>query len=174
MIYIKILIIGIVASGKTTLAKRLSIDNNIRYFEIDSIVHDDYNNRKRSNKEQQEILKKINHDNNNWIIEGTLRKNLYNLLDEASKIIYIDIPLSIRKRRILSRFLKQKLGIEKCNYKPTFKMLKMMYKWTKDFEDNKKDFEKHLKRYKKKLIILNSVLQVENYKFEDENRKNEQ
>ena len=40
----KILIVGIVASGKTTLAKKLSSQNNIKYFEIDSIVHDDKNN----------------------------------------------------------------------------------------------------------------------------------
>ena len=35
----KILIIGIVASGKTTLAKQLSKKLNIQYYEIDSIVH---------------------------------------------------------------------------------------------------------------------------------------
>lgn len=129
----KILIIGIVASGKTTLAKRLSLENNIKCFEIDSIVHDDINNVKRSNSEQQEIIKNID-KNSDWIIEGTLRKNLDNLLDIADLIIYIDIPLGIRKRRILNRFIKQKLGIEKCNYKPTFEMLKMMYVWTRNFE----------------------------------------
>ena len=165
MIYIKILIIGIVACGKTALAKRLSIENNIRYFELNSIVHDDTNNRKRDNKEQQDLLKKIKNNNDDWIIEGTLRKNLYSLLDEITKIIYIDIPLYIRKKRILCRFLKQKL-IEKCNYKPTFKMLKMMYKWTKDFEDNKKDFEEILKKYGRKLIILDTVSKVENYTLE--------
>ena len=42
----KILIIGIVASGKTTLAKKLSRKTNIEYYEIDSIVHDDKNNLK--------------------------------------------------------------------------------------------------------------------------------
>ena len=96
----KILIIGIVASGKTTLARRLSKENNITNYEIDSIVHDDINKRKRTNEEQQKIIEKINKQEN-WIIEGTLRKNLYNLLDIADKIIYLDIPLKIRKRRIL-------------------------------------------------------------------------
>lgn len=37
----KILIIGIVASGKTTLAKKLEQQLNIKHYEIDSIVHDD-------------------------------------------------------------------------------------------------------------------------------------
>ena len=162
MICIKVLIIGIVASGKTTLAKRLSNENNIQYYEIDSIVYDDFNKRKRSNDEQQQIIKQIN-KNDSWIIEGTLRKNLYNLLDDATMIIYIDIPVGIRRRRILIRYLKQKIGLEKCNYKPTFEMLKMMYLWTRDFEDNKKIFEKQLIKYKGKLVKLDSVFKVMNY-----------
>lgn len=48
----KVLIIGIVASGKTTLARRLSKETNIKNYEIDLIVHDDKNKRKRTNKEQ--------------------------------------------------------------------------------------------------------------------------
>ena len=109
VVFIKVLIIGIVASGKTTLAKRLSKENNIKHYQIDSIVHDDYNKRKRTNEEQQNIIQKIN-KSDNWIIEGTLRKNLYNLLDDAEKIIYLDVPLKVRNKRILTRFLKQKIG----------------------------------------------------------------
>ena len=158
----KILIIGIVASGKTTLARRLSKENNITNYEIDSIVHDDINKRKRTNEEQQEIIEKINKQEN-WIIEGTLRKNLYNLLDIAGKIIYLDIPLKIRKRRILYRYIKQRLGLEKCNYMPNMKMLKNMYKWTSEFENNKINFEKDLFRYEEKLTILQSKGKIKKY-----------
>lgn len=160
----KVLIIGIVASGKTTLAKRLSFESGIKHYEIDSIVYDDLNNRKRSNEEQQEIIKKIN-KNHSWIIDGTLRKNLDNLLDMADLIIYIDIPIGIRKRRILSRFIKQLLRIEKCNYKPTFKMLRMMYVWTYEFENIKIEFEKRINKYSEKLVRLDTVLMVNNYKL---------
>ena len=52
------------------------------------------------------------------------------------------------------RFIKQKFGIEKCNYKPKIKMLKMMYKWTSDFENNREGFESMLQSYKHKLIRL--------------------
>ncbi len=152
----KILIIGIVASGKTTLAKNLSKQLNIKYYEIDSIVHDDKNNKVRSHEEQIEIIKTID-NNRDWIIEGTLRKNLHFLLDLADKIIYLDIPLKIRKRRILFRFIKQKLKIEKCNYKPDKKMLKNMYKWTNDFEKNKTDFENLIYKYSSKLIVCKNV-----------------
>ena len=54
----KVLIIGIVASGKTTLARRLSKETNIKNYEIDLIVHDDKNKRKRTNKEQTKNNKK--------------------------------------------------------------------------------------------------------------------
>lgn len=160
----KVLIIGIVASGKSTLAKRLSKENNINYYEIDSIVYDDVNNRKRSESEQYEIIMDINKQDT-WIIEGTLRKNLDYLLDIADKVVYIDIPLKIRKRRILYRFIKQKLGIEKCNYRPTFKMLRMMYMWTYNFEENKLNFETRISKYNDKLVRLCNVLDVCNYKL---------
>lgn len=149
----KVLIIGSVASGKSTLARKLSNKSNIKSYEIDSIVHDDVNNIKRKNEEQQKIIKKIDNQNE-WIIEGTLRRNLYNLLEMADNIIYVDTPLIIRKKRILTRYIKQKLGIEKCGYKPSYKMLKNMYTWTKEFESKRKDFEDILKKYQEKVIVV--------------------
>ena len=46
----KILIIGIVASGKSTLATKLSKQLNIKHYEIDLIVHDDENKKMRSHQ----------------------------------------------------------------------------------------------------------------------------
>lgn len=150
----KILIIGTVGTGKTTLAKKLSKQYKIKHYEIDSIVHDDKDNgRKRSKEEQDEKIKQIN-QNEDWIIEGVLRKNLEYLLELADKIIYLDIPKYKRNIRILIRFIKQKLKIENVNYKPDFTMLKNMYKWSKQDEDKKEEFEKILDNYKNKLYIL--------------------
>lgn len=147
----KILIVGTVGTGKTTLAKKLSKDYNIKYYEIDSIVHDDrQNGRKREEEEQNVIVKNIN-KNENWIIEGVLRKNLQYLLELADKIIYLDVPKYKRNIRILKRYIKQKLKLEKSNYKPYIKMLKMMFKWSNDFEKNKKELENLLLKYKNKL-----------------------
>lgn len=149
----KILIIGIVASGKTTLAKQLAKKLKIKHYEIDNIVHDDLNNVKRTEQEQKEIINKIN-EQEDWIIEGTLRKNLDFLLDIAEKIIYIDIPLRKRKIRILTRFIKQKLGIEKCGYKPTINMLKQMYTWTDNYEKEREKREETINKHKIKLIKI--------------------
>ena len=83
----KILIIGSVASGKTTLARKLSQQLNIKHYEIDSIVHDDLNNMKRTHEQQKEIIEKID-TQQSWIIEGTLRKNLNYLLLNAYHYLY--------------------------------------------------------------------------------------
>lgn len=150
----KILIIGTVATGKTTLAKKLSKEYGIKYYEIDSIVHDDnQNGRKREEEEQNEIIKQIN-KNDNWIIEGVLRSNLVYLLEISDKIIYLDTPKYKRNIRILLRFLKQKLKIEKVNYKPDLIMLKNMYKWSNQDQNKKEQFYEMLSNYKSKLEII--------------------
>ena len=152
----KILIIGTVGTGKTTLAKKIAKEYNINHYEIDSIVHDDKNNgSKRNFEEQDKIIKEINKEKD-WIIEGTLRKNLEYLLDMADKIIYLDISQKERNKRIFIRYIKQKLRIEKSNYKPTIRMLKNMYKWSKLFESGKEIFEEKLHNYKNKLEVINS------------------
>lgn len=149
----KILIVGTVGTGKTTLARKLSKEYNIKYYEIDSIVHDDVNKKKRTPQQQNEIISNINKEDG-WIIEGVLRENLEDLLEIAEKIIYLDIPKNIRNKRILTRYIKQKIGIEKSNYKPSLKMLKMMYKWSNEFEKNRDEFENKLNKYVDKLEVI--------------------
>ena len=152
----KILIIGSVGSGKSTFARKLGEILDIPVYEIDLIVHNDQKNVKRTNNEQQAIIREID-KKKDWIIEGTLRKNLDNLLLKADKIIFLDIPVRVRKIRIFKRFIRQKLGIEKCNYKPSFKMLTNMYKWTRDFEGEKGKFLERLGECRNRLIIVKDI-----------------
>lgn len=151
----KVLITGIVASGKTTLAKRLSKEISVPWYELDSIVHHqtESGRYKRTVDEQVEVIVNID-KKGEWIFEGTDRESYRCLFEMADTIIFLDTPLWKRRFRILFRFLKQNLGIEKCQYKPDIAMLKMMYKWTMDFERNKGDFEDRLQLYQHKLIIL--------------------
>lgn len=151
----KIYIVGIVASGKTTLSKQISRKLNIPCFELDSIVHDrpDEGRGKRTPEQQLEVIKEID-ESGDWIIEGTYRKSCHKLFDMADHIIFLDTPLRKRKYRIFLRFIKQQLHLEKCNYKSDIKMLKAMYRWTKDFEDNRDEFEKMLSEYNNKVIVV--------------------
>ncbi|MCU6792569.1 hypothetical protein OB236_10575 [Paenibacillus sp. WQ 127069] len=154
----KVLIIGIVASGKTTLAKRLSNRINVPWYELDSIVHHQNatGRYKRTADEQVNVIMEID-KKGKWIFEGTDRESYQCLYQMADTIIFLDTPLWKRKIRILTRFLKQKLGIEKCHYTPDIIMLKMMYKWTRDFEQNRGSFEAKLKLYNDKLIRLKAT-----------------
>ncbi len=153
----KIYIIGTVASGKTIFAKKLSEKLDIPWYELDGIVH--YNTEtgryKRTPEQQFEIVRDID-KSEKCIIEGTYRKSCHCLLDMADIIIFLDTHLWIRKFRILIRFVKQKLGIEKCHYKSDLKMLKLMYKWTNEFEADRTSFDTMLQQYHVKLLILSN------------------
>ncbi|WP_375103140.1 hypothetical protein ACDZ28_25905 [Paenibacillus sp. RS8] len=151
----KVLIIGIVASGKTTLAKRLSNQINIPWYELDAIVHHQTSEgrRKRSPEEQVAVIMEIDQDGA-WIFEGTDRESYQCLYEMADTIIFLDTPLWKRKIRIFVRFLKQKMGIEKCHYKSDIRMLKKMYQWTQDFENNRYEFEAKLLLHQNKVIRL--------------------
>lgn len=153
----KIYIVGSVASGKTTLAKKLSKEMKIPHYELDCIIHVKTENGgyKRTPEEQVQEIKRID-ELGDWIIEGTLRSSCHCLLEMADKIIFLDTPLWLRKCRILTRFIKQQLHIEPCHYKSDFNMLRLMYKWTDDFENNRKQFEEILGKYKYKLTTIAS------------------
>lgn len=158
----KILIFGIVASGKTTLAAKLSEKMDIPYYEGDCIAWGFPGEKryKRTNDEQTEIIEKIN-NNENWIVEGTYRESQKVLYEYADKIIFLDTPLHIRKFRIILRFIKQQLGIEKSYYKSDITMLRLMFKWTKDFEIHRQEHIDRLLNYKDKLIWVKSSKKLE-------------
>lgn len=153
----KIFIFGIVASGKTTLAKRLSLKLKIPYYEGDCITwgfpgEERY---KHTEEEQKDIIDNID-SNGDWIIEGTYRESQSCLFDRAETVIFLDTPIYIRIYRIILRFIKQRLGMEKSHYKPTFDMLKMMFRWTYDFEKKRCWYEEMLVPYKHKLLRIKS------------------
>lgn len=72
----KIFIVGIVASGKTTLSKQLSKKNNIPWYELDCIVYHQTadGKNKRTPDEQAEVIKEI-YCRGQWIFEGTYRES---------------------------------------------------------------------------------------------------
>jgi len=154
----KIYIVGVVASGKTTMAKMLSEKLNIPWYELDSVVHVHTENGyyRRTPDEQIQEINRIN-TTGSWICEGVYRETHKCVLDLADEIIFLDPPLWIRKKRIFTRFIKQKLRIESCLYKPRIDMLKKMFEWTNDFENNRQKFENVLRAYENKLIRISKI-----------------
>lgn len=151
----KIFIMGIVASGKTTYAKGLSHQLNRPFVELDSVVYHtvDGVRIKRSPDEQVLVIQEMDAAGD-WIAEGVYRPSYHILLDMADVVIWLDPPLWKRKVRILSRHIKQVMGIEKCAYKPDIEMLLNMYTWTKAFEGRRGELNEILQPHLHKLLIV--------------------
>jgi len=145
---LKLIIIGVVASGKTTLSKHLLEELSIPHYELDMIAHpvSDGKRLSRSYEDQVQVLREMS-CKEKWLFEGTDRPSCSVLLEKADYIIFLDPPLRIRKFRIFKRFIRQKVGLEKCHYKSNIKMLKCMYRWTKDFEKRRDVLEEDLSEY---------------------------
>ncbi|WP_040982888.1 DNA topology modulation protein FlaR [Oceanobacillus jeddahense] len=161
----KIHIIGSIGSGKTTMAKRPSIQLQIPYYELDNVVWErlDTGDIKRSQAERDETLETIV-NSDKWIIEGVHHKWIAPCLQNADIIMFLDTKLSIRRFRIIKRFIRQKLGLEGSNYKPTLRILKNLYNYNTVFEhESKQEIFKMLRPYNYKLILFKNNTEIINY-----------
>lgn len=72
----KILVVGIVASGKTTFTTKLSKTFDINYYELDNIAHNSEieGRPKRTHKEQMDIIRNID-------LNGYLKEYIENLIE---------------------------------------------------------------------------------------------
>lgn len=162
----KIYIVGSVSSGKSTLAKKLSKELNIPYTSLDDVVYEvdssnPCSNTKRTDSERDKLFNSII-SGDNWIIEDIGRSCFKDGLKEADKIILLETNKYIRNYRIVKRFMRQKLGIEKCSYDPNFKMLKLMLQWSKDYDSGKDKLKSKISNYEEKVIILRNNDDINN------------
>ena len=152
----KILVVGCVGCGKSTYAKKLGKKLNIPVYGIDEIVHDDVNGVRRSLDEQKILISEVD-KNDQWIIEGALREELYFLLDMADQIIMIDLDRDVVEHRVITRYIKQQRGIEKINYKVDLNFLNMMLGYVDKYYNTREDILKMLSKYNDKLIIKRTI-----------------
>lgn len=157
----KILIIGNVGSGKTTLGNNLAKLYGIKLFSIDNIVYNDENKLKREKLDQINLLNKINRENKEYIIEGVLRKNMDFLLNLVDKIVVIDLNKKILKNRIRKRYIKQKIGISKDKYLVSKVNLGEMYDWIEKYDYER--INKLIIKYSRKIIYLKTTKDINKY-----------
>jgi adenylate kinase family enzyme len=159
----KIHIIGSVGSGKTTLARNLSVKLSIPYYEIDNIVWKRTKNGDiRNSMEDRDSIFQTIIRKDHWIIEGVHYEWVSKSFEEADIILVLDVAKRKRRYRIIKRFIFQKIGIEKANYKPTFKMLRKMFSWNHNFElIYKPEILQILKKYKQKVYLLEDNEEIE-------------
>lgn len=135
----KIYIVGSVGSGKTTLAQRVAANLHIPHFETDNFVW----NRNQTGDIRNEIdvrnqlfINAVNQKE--WVIEGVHIDWTDEALLVADQIIFLDIPVKQRTWRIIKRYIRQLLELEKVNYKPSFTIFRKMFQWNKYFEKQMK------------------------------------
>ncbi|WP_390353655.1 AAA family ATPase [Virgibacillus halophilus] len=162
----RIHIIGSVGSGKTTLAKKLSSRLDIPYYELDNVVWKRCKSGdiKRTSQERDLYLHRII-QSDNWIIEGVHNEDwVSNCFHHAELIIFLDTDYSIRIYRIIKRFLKQKLRLEKSNYKPSVKIFFKMFKWNRYFERVVKvNFFSKYGKYENKIEVIRNTSGMKKY-----------
>lgn len=150
----KIYVIGPTGSSKTTLSEHLSKKYKIKCFELDLLVYDDeHNHVKRTDEVREkmfnEILKK-----KNWIIEDVGRSKFEEGRKQSDIIYYINIPKIVVYKRVITRWIKQRIGKERYNYPPTFWQLFDMLKTTHGYFKKEPIKKESLLPYKDKVIYL--------------------
>lgn len=165
-LYKRIHIIGSVGSGKTTLAKEISSRLNIPYYELDNVVwiRDKSGDIRRTEQEREEYLNSIL-QSDSWIIEGVHNEDwVSNCFQSADLILFLDTKYSLRTYRIIKRFIKQKLQLEKANYKPTLVIFFKMFRWNRYFEDvGKVNFFNKYGIHKDKIKVIKNAKCIKKY-----------
>lgn len=151
----KIDIIGSVASGKTTLARKISQKYKVPYYEKDNIVwmRTPEGDKKRTPEERDKFFEQIIMSDN-WIVEGSPRNCLKESFLFCEYIIVINERTIIRLLRVFKRWILQKTGKEKYNSKPTLKFLCQNVKWVFEFNGMKSKLFTELKGYGDKCKIF--------------------
>ncbi len=148
------MIIGNIASGKTTLSKIIEERYHIKRYSMDEIVYNEFN-QKRSEEEQKNIINQIIQKEKDWIIEGMPRKNKDIIAFSSSTIIYLNYPKKLLKKRLRKRCIKQKLGIIKEPYQITKELYQKLLKDLEYYpEEEMKSWM--LKNTRKGIIIKNA------------------
>lgn len=159
----RIRIIGCSGSGKTYFAKRLSEKHNIPYFDLDDIQWDNSQNSygvkmpiEKRNQMLNDILQQPD-----WIIEGVYYAWVQQSFEKADTIYVLDMPKWLYKFRIINRFFKRKIGLEKGK-KETFKSICDLLKWTDTFQNkNMKDIIRILEQHNDKVIFIKNKREID-------------
>ena len=163
----KIYIVGSVGSGKSTLARRAAKLTGIPCTHLDEVVYeedptDSWGNRKRPNEVIESTFRAVLLQEH-YIMEDAGRERFADGMACADMVVVLDYPLYLRKWRIVTRWMKQKLGMEKCIYRPHTKMLKAMLRWINNYETNKDGTKGRIAHFKEKTIFLHNKKDTEQW-----------
>ena len=150
----KIHIIGGPGSGKSFLAEKLSKELGISHFDLDDLQWDNKSASygvKRSPEERDRLLNNVL-SHNDWIIEGVYYAWCQQCFADADRIYVLNVPRYKYRYRIIRRFVRRKLGLEKGK-KENLKSLRELLKWADKYQTvNLVEIRKLLMPYSDKVI----------------------
>ena len=153
----KIFIIGISGSGKTYLSKKLSEIYGIEARDLDDIFWEEKYTKKRSEGECQKILENEIKDKKDWIYEGIYDTWTKKLMEDADKIIWLDMPKNLMTYRIIKRWWDRRKETTESILE-MLSLVKFQRNYRKIRKGKVKSFyqshRENLEKYKDKLIIL--------------------
>jgi len=159
----KILIFGGCGHGKTCLGKNVSDLLNIPTYDLDNVTFNEEHSKKVSDslrdKRLNNILKK-----QRWIIEGPYAGEwIYPAIKKSEIIVILKINSLIATKRVISRFIKEKMKRVKNKgrtLKDLPRIMKYAFGYTYDY------FPKHIdlaKTFNKEFIILKNKKQINRF-----------
>ncbi len=122
MKYKKIIVYGLTASGKTTLANKISKILKIKVYCTDDFAYKKKWALKATEEEFKKKLKKVL-KNKKWIIEGVHVRWLEDAIKKADLIVFTNPPKRIMASRALKRSKKE------GSLKQKLKLLYWVYRW---------------------------------------------
>ncbi|WP_194540029.1 DNA topology modulation protein FlaR [Paenibacillus sp. JZ16] len=158
----RIHIIGSVGSSKTTLARTLSAQLHIPYYELDNVVWEraEPNDIRRSEADRDAMLLSIV-NKKCWIIEGAHLKWVSPSFCRADLIVFLNPSYSTITYRIITRFIKQRLRLEQAHYTPTWDMFKKMFAWSAAYQrEGRYQIQDTLEDYPGKVVVVNDLKQL--------------
>lgn len=152
----KIHIIGGSGTGKSYISELISKQYNIPHYDLDDIFWDNeaitYGTKMSIDKRAHKLNEILEKDN--WVIEGVFYDWLKDSFEIADYIFIIITNPVVFNYRIIKRFVRRKLGIEKTK-KETIKSLIELIIWTNKYQ--KRNIPKiisFLDQYHNKVIII--------------------
>ena len=159
----KLYITGSVGSGKSTLARKIG-GMGLPSFELDAVVYEPDpdspgDNRKRPETVRDAVFAEIL-ARTSWVMEDAGRPCFVKGMEEADQDVLLEPAAFVRDFRILRRWLRQRAGKEQCGYRPDFLMLRLMFRWRRDYDRGKDGLKKRLEPFAGKLVILRGEKEV--------------